>query len=39
MAKRTKYSQQFKEDTVRYRQEHLDLPLSKAVANLGINES
>ena len=39
MAKGTKYSQQFKEDAVRYRQEHPDLPLSKAAANLGISES
>lgn len=39
MAKGTKYSQQFKEDAVRYRQEHSELPLSKAAANLGISES
>lgn len=39
MAKATKYSQQFKEDAVRYRQEHPDLPLSRAAANLGISES
>lgn len=39
MAKGIKYSQQFKEDAVRYRQEHQDLPLSKTAANLGISES
>lgn len=39
MAKGTKYSQQFKEDAVRYRQEHPDLPLSRASANLAISES
>lgn len=39
MAKGTKYSQQFKEDAVKYRQEHPDLPLSRAAANLGISES
>ena len=39
MAKGTKYSQQFKEDAVRYRKEHPDLPLSKTAANLGISES
>lgn len=39
MAKRTKHSQQFKEDAVKYRQEHSDLPLSRAAANLGISES
>lgn len=39
MAKGTKYSQQFKEDAVRYRQEHPDLPLSRTAANLGISES
>ena len=39
MAKGTKYSQRFKEDAVRYRQDHPDLPLSKAAASLGISES
>ena len=39
MAKGTKYSQQFKEDAVRYRKDHPDLTLRKAAGNLGISES
>lgn len=39
MAKGTKYSQQFKEDAVQYRLEHLELPLRKVSANLGVSES
>ena len=35
MAKGTKYSQQFKEDAVQYRLDHPELPLRKAVENLG----
>lgn len=39
MAKGTKYSQEFKEDAIRYRLEHLDIALRKCVENLGISES
>ena len=39
MAKGTKYSQQFKEDAVQYRLDHPELPLRKAVENLGVSES
>ena len=39
MAKGTKYSQQFKEDAVRYRKDHPELTLRKAAGNLGISES
>lgn len=39
MARGRKYSQQFKEDAVRYRQDHPELTLTKAAANLGISES
>lgn len=39
MAKGTKYSQQFKEDAVQYRLDHLELSLRKAADNLGISES
>lgn len=39
MAKGTKYSQQFKEDAVQYRLDHLELPLRKVSANLGVSES
>lgn len=39
MAKGTKYSQQFKEDAVRYRLDHPELPLRKASENLGVSES
>lgn len=39
MAKGTKYSQQFKEDAIRYKEEHPDLTIRKAATNLGISES
>lgn len=39
MAQGTRYSQQFKEDAVRYRTDHPDIPLRKAADNLGISES
>ena len=39
MAKGTKYSQEFKEDAVRYRLEYSDIALRKCAENLGISES
>ena len=39
MAKGTKYSQEFKEDAVRYRLERSDIALLKCADNLGISES
>lgn len=39
MAKGTKYSQQFKEDSVQYRLDHPELSLRKTADNLGISES
>lgn len=39
MAKGTHFSQQFKEDAVRYRNEHPEISLRKAAENLGISES
>lgn len=39
MAKGTKYSQQFKEDAVRYRLEHPEITLPKCAQNLGISDS
>ena len=39
MAKGTKYSQEFKEDAVRYRLEHPEMALRKCAENLGISES
>ena len=39
MAKGTQYSQQFKEDAIRYREEHPELTTRKAATNLGISES
>ena len=39
MAKGTKYSQEFKEDAVRYRLEHPEITLHKCAENLGISES
>lgn len=39
MAKGTKYSQEFKEDAVRYRLKHLDVALRKCAEDLGISES
>ena len=38
MAKGTKYSQEFKEDAVRYRLEHPEMALRKCAENLGISE-
>ena len=37
IAKGTKYSQEFKEDAVRYRLEHSDIALRKCAENLGIS--
>ena len=39
MAKGTPYTQQFKEDAVRYKQEHPELSLQQAAINLGISIS
>ena len=39
MAKGTQYSQQFKEDAIRYRKNHPELTLRKTAENLGISES
>jgi len=39
MSKGTQYSQQFKEDAVRYKEEHPDLTIRKAAENLGVSES
>ena len=39
MAKGTKYSQEFKEDAVRYQLEHSDIALRKCAENLGIGYS
>ena len=39
MAKGTQYSQQFKEDAIRYRKNHPELTLRKIAENLGISES
>ena len=39
MAKGTQYSQKFKEDAVRYKEEHPELPMREAATNLGISES
>lgn len=39
MAKDTKFSQQFKEDSVQYRLDHPELLLCKVADNLGISES
>ena len=39
MAKGTQYSQQFKEDAVRYREDHPELTIRKAADNLGVSES
>jgi transposase len=39
MAKGTNYSQQFKEDAVRYRKEHPKLTLKQVASNLGISDS
>lgn len=37
MIKGTPYTQQFKEDAVRYKQKHPKLSLQQAATNLGIN--
>ncbi len=39
MARGTQYSQQFKEDAVKYKQEHPELTLPQAAKNFGISES
>ena len=39
MARGTRYSQEFKEDAVRYRLEHPEVALRKCAENLGISES
>ena len=39
MAKGTKYDQQFKENAVRYRLDHPELPLKTAAESLGISDS
>ena len=39
MAKGTQYSQQFKEEAIRYRKNHPELTLRKTAENLGISES
>lgn len=39
MAKGTQYSQQFKEDAVRYREDHPELTIRKEADNLGVSES
>ena len=39
MAKGTQYSQQFKEDAVRYRKDHPELALRKVAENLGVSDS
>ena len=39
MAKGTPYTQQFKEDAVRYKHEHPELSLQQAATNLGISIS
>ena len=38
MARGTRYSQEFKEDAVRYRLEHPEIALRKCAENLGISE-
>ena len=39
MGKGKQYSQQFKEDAVRYKVEHPELTYDKAASNLGISDS
>lgn len=39
MAKGTQYSQQFKEDAVRYKEEHPEITYDKAANNLGVSAS
>lgn len=39
MSKGSKYSQQFKEDAVRYKKDHPELTIRKAAENLGVSES
>lgn len=39
MAKGTQYSQQFKEDAIRYKGDHPEITIRKAADNLGVSES
>lgn len=39
MSKGKQYSQQFKEDAVRYKEEHPELTYEKAANNLGVSDS
>lgn len=39
MSQGSRYSQQFKEDAVRYRKDHSELSLKQAVTNLGVSDS
>lgn len=39
MGRGKQYSQQFKEDAVRYKEEHPELTYDKAASNLGISDS
>lgn len=39
MSQGSRYSQQFKEDAVRYRKDHPDLSLKQAALNLGVSDS
>lgn len=39
MGRGTHYTQQFKEDAVKYKEEHPDLTLKEVCSNLGVSES
>lgn len=39
MSQGSTYSQQFKEDAVRYRKDHPDMSLKQAATNLGVSDS
>lgn len=39
MSQGSRYSQQFKEDAVRYRKDHPDMSLKQAATNLGVSDS
>ena len=39
MSKGKQYTQQFKEDAVRYKEEHPELTYEKAAHNLGVSDS
>ena len=39
MSKGKQYTQQFKEDAVRYKEEHPELTYEKAAYNLGVSDS